>query len=144
MGKHYQRVLVALALHESDAGVLERALSVVSADAELDVLHVCEHHVSRWSAGAGSGVHNPEMMERESAFPVLKALLARFGVDVSRLHIENGKAADHIDDYARRLNADLIVVGGHSKSGWQAHLGSVANAVVNHAPCDVLIVRTRH
>ena len=39
---------------------------------------------------------------------------------------------------------DLVVVGTHGQSGWKvALLGSVTQAVLAHAPCDVLAVRAR-
>lgn len=43
---------------------------------------------------------------------------------------------------ARRIKADLIVVGSHGRSGVaKILLGSVASHVVSHAPCSVLVVR---
>lgn len=45
-------------------------------------------------------------------------------------------------DEARRMNADLIVVGSRGRSGVaKILLGSVASHVVTHAPCSVLVVR---
>ena len=38
--------------------------------------------------------------------------------------------------------ADLVVVGSHGRTGLsRLMLGSVAMAVVNHAPCPVVVVR---
>ena len=49
---------------------------------------------------------------------------------------------DEICQAARREEADLIVMGSHGHSGL-AHvlLGSVAEWVVRHAPCPVLVAR---
>lgn len=45
-------------------------------------------------------------------------------------------------DVAKRLPADLIVVGSHGRSGFtKLLLGSVATHVVTHAPCSVLVVK---
>ena len=45
---------------------------------------------------------------------------------------------------ASEWSADLIVVGSHGYGFWsRALLGSVSNSVVNHAPCSVLVVRTK-
>lgn len=42
-------------------------------------------------------------------------------------------------------HAELIVVGTHGRRGFQrALLGSVAEAIVRHAPCPVLVVRAVH
>ena len=46
---------------------------------------------------------------------------------------------------ARRMNADLLVVGSHGRSGLsRLVLGSVASYVASHAPCSVLIVKRPH
>ncbi len=42
---------------------------------------------------------------------------------------------------ARRVDADLIVVGSHGYGGIDRLLGTTAAKVVNHADCSVLVVR---
>ena len=43
---------------------------------------------------------------------------------------------------AKTWNADLLVVGSHGYGFWQrAVLGSVSTAIVNQAPCSVLVVK---
>ena len=55
-----------------------------------------------------------------------------------------GDAAEAILDVAEELGADLIVVGHKGMTGADRFLlGSVPNRVSHHAPCSVLIVRTR-
>ena len=54
-----------------------------------------------------------------------------------------GDPVEVILDTAREHDADLIVVGSRGMtSATRFVLGSVANAVSHHAPCDVLIVHT--
>ncbi len=143
MSQQYQRVLIALAVHDSDASLIEAAQSVALKGVDIILLHVCEQSVSSWSDGASGGLHNPDMAAREAIFPGIKALAEQFGISASNIHIESGNAAEHIDEYAKRLGADLVVTGSHAKGGWRAHLGSVATAVINGAPCDVLTVRLK-
>ena len=53
-----------------------------------------------------------------------------------------GDPAKTIVDEAKEWHADLIVVGSHGRSGLgRLLLGSVAQAVVAHAPCSVEVVR---
>jgi nucleotide-binding universal stress UspA family protein len=53
-----------------------------------------------------------------------------------------GKPASEIVQAARTWPADLIVIGSHGRSRVQrALLGSVADEVLRHAPCPVLVVR---
>jgi nucleotide-binding universal stress UspA family protein len=56
--------------------------------------------------------------------------------------VTRGNPADRILDAARERDADLIVLGAKGVSGIrQFLLGSVAENVVRHAPCSVLVVR---
>jgi nucleotide-binding universal stress UspA family protein len=52
-----------------------------------------------------------------------------------------GSTADTIIDCAAQFAADLIVIGTHSRSGFDRLLmGSVAESVVRHSPVAVLVV----
>ena len=52
-----------------------------------------------------------------------------------------GDPAAELVDTARSLEADLVVLGRRSRSLRRLVLGSVSDAVVRRAPCDVLVVR---
>lgn len=54
---------------------------------------------------------------------------------------KQGQATDTILAVAKELQADLIVIGSHGRSGLRRILGSTASALVHLAPCDVLVVR---
>jgi nucleotide-binding universal stress UspA family protein len=54
----------------------------------------------------------------------------------------DGKPADALIAEARRLEAELIVVGNRRMHGVSRLLGAVANEVAHNAPCDVLVVKT--
>ena len=56
----------------------------------------------------------------------------------------SGRAAPEIVEHAKKTGADLIVMGTHGRSGFQhALLGSVAERVLRHSPCPVLVVPVR-
>ena len=53
-----------------------------------------------------------------------------------------GHAAEQVCLHAEATGIDLIVMGSHGRSGFKrVLLGSVSNAVANHAHCPVMIVR---
>jgi universal stress protein A len=59
-----------------------------------------------------------------------------------RLLRGNTEAAKKIVNYAKAENVDLIVMGTHGRTGLKRLLlGSVAEAVVRHAPCPVTLVK---
>ncbi len=56
----------------------------------------------------------------------------------------DGPAAESIVEEAKRWKADLVVVGSHGRSGFEHFLlGSVAEKVVNNAPCSVQVVKQK-
>ena len=74
----------------------------------------------------------------------LEALVMKYRTDgkVSALEPRTGTAYEEICDVARELKADLIVVVTHGYTGFRRmFLGSVAERVVQHSPCPVLVVR---
>jgi len=52
-----------------------------------------------------------------------------------------GDTVNEITKYARKINADLIVVGHRHLDGWAARWwrGSISGALIEHAPCSVLV-----
>ena len=58
-------------------------------------------------------------------------------------YVECGRPSERIVELAKRWPADLIVMGSHARRGVErVLLGSVAEEVMRHAPCPVLIVPT--
>ena len=58
--------------------------------------------------------------------------------------VEVGDEAETVCRVAEELGVDVIVVGSHGRTGLERlFLGSVSEHIVRHAPCAVLVVRTR-
>lgn len=65
------------------------------------------------------------------------------GTGARRVDLE-GYPPDALIDLAAAENADLIIVGSRGRGHLASLLlGSTSHRVVNHAPCDVLVVRER-
>jgi nucleotide-binding universal stress UspA family protein len=144
----YKRIL--LAYDGSDAG--QRAL-----------LDCCE--VAQWSkselfliavmpsamsfVGLEGGVYDMELEERERKKhqAVLDDGLRRLsqGGYAARGEVLVGEAVDEITKYARKIEANLIVVGHKHLNSWAARWwrGSISGALIEHAPCSVLVVITQ-
>ena len=61
---------------------------------------------------------------------------------IGQVLLRTGDARDLINQTAKELHADLIVMGTHGRRGVsRALLGSIAENVVRTAPCPVLTVR---
>lgn len=63
---------------------------------------------------------------------------------LAQYQIQSGAPGTAIPEVARAVEADLIVMGTHGRRGF-SHLvsGSVAEAVLRHAPCPVLTVKSQ-
>ena len=75
-----------------------------------------------------------ERLERAAAEVRAAGIACTAATQVGRTHVE-------IVDHARAVGAGMIVMGTHGRHGLgHALLGSVAEKVVQHAPCPVLVV----
>ena len=61
---------------------------------------------------------------------------------VEQLITELGTAWDSITRIAKRVDADLVVIGSHGYGGLDRLIGTTAAKVVNHIDRNVLVVRT--
>ena len=61
-----------------------------------------------------------------------------------RLHLESGAPESALPALARRLRADVVVMGAVSRHGLdRLFIGSTAERTIDHLPCDVLVVKPR-
>jgi len=78
-----------------------------------------------------------------SALETTTKILAGSGTEIST-ELLFGSPESRIVEAAEQMQADLIIVGSHGYNRWERLLlGSVSDSVVHHAPCSVLIVRSR-
>ena len=143
----YKRIL--LAYDGSDAG--QKALLDCQdlanwSQAELFLIAVMPSAMS--FVGLEGGVYDVELEEREKKKyrGVLEDGLHRLEESgwSARGEVVTGEAIEEITKYARRIAADLIIVGHKHLDSWAARWwrGSISGALIEHAPCSVLVVIT--
>lgn len=96
-------------------------------------------------AGTGAGLPTIEELSADAQYRLDKFVTDRLGElpkpTVGKVVI--GRPADEIVAYASKVDAKMIVMSTHGYSGLQHMLiGSTAEAVVRHASCPVLTVRS--
>ncbi|MGY3883731.1 universal stress protein [Aeromonas veronii] len=113
-----------------------------SHQAQLKLIHVVDqlHGFDSYKILHMTAIEITHEMERQ-ARTQLKELVATLPLPAT-FDIRFGRAADEIVIQAKEDEVELIVMGSHGRSGI-SHLlvGSVAESVVRHAPCPVLVVR---
>ncbi len=145
MEKRIRRYVVGLD-RELGMMALEHALEVATTqEAEVHVVFVYQPLGDATNLYGGPA--DPAMeFELERLTPLVHERVARFGQDapVVILHGIVGPAAGTLVACAAVLDADMIFVGTHGRTGVKrAVLGSVAEKVVRTAGCPVTVVRER-
>lgn len=149
------RVLAAIdPLHARDRSarldrrILESAQAMAVALAgRLDVVHACLPLSIALVAATSEPLLVPvdPRLERRHARHVRKAVervSAPLRLPNGRLHIEIGDSGRVIPDLAKRLRADVVVMGAVSRRGLdRLFIGNTAERVLDALPCDVLVIK---
>ena len=141
----YKRILVAYDGSEAGQKALLDCQELAQwGNAELHLVAVMPP-ASALIGGEGY-VYDPriEEEERREYKNILEEGLKRLteGGRVAQGEVLVGDAVDEVSRHAAKIKADLIVVGHKHLSSWAARWwrGSVSKALIEHAPCSVLVV----
>lgn len=138
----YQSILLATDLSEAHFPVAEKANEIAGFfKAKLYLLHVIELPASIQFAQA-LGFAEMANPSKEDAITVMKTLGDALNLPEKQQFVEIGSVTDQLIKKVKELGIDLVIIGSHSGSHISPFLGSTANATVNHAPCDILTLKT--
>ncbi len=105
----------------------------------VTVIHVREHEKYE-----GSDVDLGPPIRAEKLVDEVRARFAEAGIDAKGVirRVAPGRTHEQIVDVAKESGAELIVMGTRGMTELKSMLlGGVANKVVHHATCPVLLVR---
>lgn len=136
----YQRILIPTDGSVGTAHVALQAIDLAEQyGAAIHVVHVVDEGLE----GLVDGLSGEETLEAQGRRAVERAeqMATAHGVDVTTA-IEKGDPAERIVTYADEIDADLIVVGTHGRTGIERRvIGSVAERIVRRATSPVMTVR---
>lgn len=135
-------VVVPIDFSDESAETISTALEFVEEPADVHVIHVL---FALDAAGPGVvwGAVDNESREK-TVRSHLDQLLKDNDISGVTTAVKVGDAGLSITEYAREYGADLIVIPSHGFHGMKRLLlGSVAERVIRHANCPVLVLR-RH
>ncbi|HWE35989.1 MAG TPA: universal stress protein [Isosphaeraceae bacterium] len=146
----FQSVLVPVDFSERSRWAFEMARALASNTRTrlvvlhvIDEVHVAEQAVLLDESGlltelpAAAPAHLQAIEER------LRELYPTSATVEVEYRLREGEPAEEAVRQAKGLGCDLIVVGSHGRTGLdRLLLGSVAEAVLRHAPCPVLVVKS--
>lgn len=139
----YNTILLAVDLHpEYDDHTAKKAAEFAKAcGATLHILH-CVEPIHAYGASQGySLIMEVEKKAQDEATELLSKLSSKYNIPTERQTVVIGAARTAVVAHAKKINADLIVVGEHGRHGLSLLLGSTADGIIHHSECDVLAVR---
>jgi universal stress protein A len=140
-----KNILVPTDLSDGAEEALDYACELAQKlDATLHIVHVIgvpALGVPELGVAITSSVVDSLIHDDQAALDKLAA--ARRGpTKIGEVLLRSGEARDTIDQVAKEVSADLIVMATHGRRGLsRALLGSITEAVIRTAPCPVLAVR---
>jgi universal stress protein A len=140
-----KRILCPTDFSATAQKALEYAVFLASShNAELQLLHVVDHlHGFDNYLILSMAPHEiAERMEKHANKDLSEVVNQIKETVKIQKAVRHGKTSVQIIEMAREVKADLIVMGSHGRTGLShVIIGSVAEAVVRHAYCPVLVVR---
>lgn len=138
----YKNILVAVDLTRDSAMIVDKARNLAKQyEAELSIVHVIEPIAVGYAVEVTTvdieGLHEEVSEQAKSS---LKELGNSVDIPDHRLHTVLGQPAREIRELAKKIEADLIIMGGHGRHGWELLFGPTSASVTHGAGCDLLIV----
>ncbi|NEX16439.1 MAG: universal stress protein [Halochromatium sp.] len=146
----YTHLLVGVDFAPESEPVLERALMLRDRfNARLSLVNVVDYVAPGTEYAGGAFIAEPilpddgnlEKTLLDLAQKEIDALGERLSVPAQDRIIEAGPTGRSIQNVARDIGADLIIVGVHERNWLGRLLGSTPQSLLKHEVCDVLAVR---
>jgi nucleotide-binding universal stress UspA family protein len=145
------RVLLAVDASDCSDAAVRKVMEQFPAGTDVRVIHAVEWMKEMplcFQYGQGANAGHDAVQSRNNSFARAEALVGRIAsqLEAAGFHVSvstpDADPRHGIVDEAKSWKADLVVLGSHGRRGLdRLLLGSVAQAVVRHAPCSVEVVR---
>ena len=139
---NYKKILVAIDINAQYETIIEKALALSESPSNVSLAYIPlpSLYLQPYLYGMEyNAIDDSERMTR--AKEQLEDIGKKFGISKKHVYFKTGDPADEIKQFADDIDADLIVIGTHGRSGIKLLLGSTANAVLHGVKRDVLAIR---
>jgi nucleotide-binding universal stress UspA family protein len=134
--------VVPVDFSDSSADAVAAALQMVARPADLHVVHVLLPLDYMSPGVVFESLNDPTRIEAAEKY--CAEFVNKHGAAGVKAVVRLGDPGLEITEYATSVKADLIVVPSHGYHGVKRFvLGSVAERVIRHADCPVLVLRRR-
>lgn len=136
----FGKILLATDGSDSVQAAIQEAISMAKfCNSKLNVISVVEVN-PEFEALAPEYVEKAENEAREHLESIRQRAAAE-GIDCEVSAHQGEEPYQFIVDEAKKIKADVIVLGTHGRTGLKRlMMGSVASRVIGHAPCKVMVV----
>ncbi len=134
------KIVVPVDFSEESQNALSVAVEMAGDASKVHVIHILPP-LEAISPAVVWGELSDES-RKESVNDFASQFLSDHGAEGAQLEVRVGSPGHEITAYADEIEADLIVVSSHGYHGIKRMLlGSVAESVIRHAHCAVLVLR---
>ena len=134
------KIVVPVDFSGESESAIRTALEMVEDPANVQLIHVL-FPLDVISPGVVWGEVSEESRE-EAVKESFGKFLSEWNISGVSVNICFGDPGLEIAEFAEKINADLIVIPSHGYHGMKRFtLGSVAERVIRHANCSVLVLR---
>lgn len=133
-------IVVPVDFSDKSLAAVDRALSIAGDPSDVHVVHVIPELNVAEAGVIWQEIDN--VTRSQHAMDFLRERLADDKYAQIQIHVEVGDPGYRIVDFAKQIDADLIVMPSHGRTGL-AHMlvGSVAERVVRLSECPVLVLK---
>lgn len=147
----FKKPLVAVDFSPASKRALRHAAAICEPGAPIEVVHAWELPAGSWGASFFGVDRFPWSQIRDAVVESAKKkgdkLVAESANLAHPIHVDlvQGAPTPVVTHAAERGGHDLIALGTHGHGGFRKLLlGSVAESVIRHAPCSVLVAHGEH
>ncbi len=143
MSDLFKNILIATDGSKYTQGAIGKGLEIAKAgNAKVYALYVIDTRTLVTASGMPAPENIYSILEDEGRYAV-QQVRDRAGDMPVETAVLAGHPSAVILEFAKEHGVDLIVMGTLGQSGIEEHLlGSVADHVIRHAPCPVLVVKS--
>ena len=139
----YKTIIMPVDVFEMELSdkAIRHAEFLAQDDGVIHLLHVLPGSASLSLHRFAADVRRFEEHLQHEAEERLQTMVSHFTIDPSRIkqHVRFGR--DEVNELAKELDADVVVIGSRNPSISTHLLGSNASSVIRHANLPVLVVR---
>jgi hypothetical protein len=137
----FKYLLHATDLANEHLGYFEASIKIAQQlHAELFCLHVLEQPKS-WQLAQGLGLIENIPLPQEDSQLILQTLAQEYKLSPENMFVMQGSIKHKIIECIHELQIDLLLIGAPSNPILQGELTHLSHYLIDHSPCNVLLMR---